>query len=82
MDADSSNVIGMSLKHMYPLQCVVVEHSNLHIVLSIQTTFINVTQGHRLCKPGISFLKKGTSLIKGTISSQKSGHGIRVLDLD
>lgn len=35
MDSNASNVIRMGLKHVDPLQGVVVEHTDLHVILSM-----------------------------------------------
>lgn len=33
MDSDATDVVGVGLKHMDPLQGVVVEHTDLHVIL-------------------------------------------------
>lgn len=33
MDSDATNVVRVGLKHVYPLQGIVVEHADLHVIL-------------------------------------------------
>lgn len=40
MDSDATDVVRVGLKHMDPLQGVVVEHTDLHVILSREKTTI------------------------------------------
>lgn len=33
MDSDATDVIGVGLKHVHPLQGVVIKHTDLHVIL-------------------------------------------------
>lgn len=37
MDSNASDVVRVGLKHVYPLQGIVVEHTDLHVILMRET---------------------------------------------
>lgn len=37
MHSNASNVVRVSLKHVYPLQGIIVEHTDLHVILIRET---------------------------------------------
>lgn len=37
MDSNASDVVRVGLKHVYPLQSIVVEHTDLHVILIRET---------------------------------------------
>lgn len=42
MHSNASDVVRVSLKHVYPLQGIVVEHTDLHVILIRETEKENI----------------------------------------